>query len=205
MPDLQFAISHAQFKVSLIIDGYNLIYAAGIVSGSDGPANLERSRAALLGFLAESVEPKQLPRTTVVFDAGPHAPRGLPRTWTYRKMTIRFATGYESADDLIEELIQTDTAPRQLILVSSDHRLQRAARRRRATSVDSDRWYQETIRNRRFRHHADDDDTAKPVTRPSEGEVARWVEQFATDEPSLREPSFDNPFPPGYAEDVTDQ
>lgn len=205
MPDLQFAIPHTQFKVSLIIDGYNLIYAAGIVSSSDGPANLERSRAALLGFLAESVEPKQLARTTVVFDAGPHAPRGLPRTWTYRGMTIRFATGYESADALIEELIQTDTAPRQLILVSSDHRLQRAARRRRATSVDSDRWYQETIRNRRSRHHIDDDDTAKPVTRPSECEVARWVEQFATNEPSLREPYFDNPFPPGYAEDVTDQ
>jgi hypothetical protein len=195
------------FNVSLIIDGYNLIYAAGIVSGGDGPASLAQSRAALLGFLAESIEPNLLPRTTVVFDAGPDAPAGLPKQWDFHGMTIRFAAGYENADALIEELIQAASAPRHLTVVSSDHRLQRAARRRRATSIDSDRWYSETLRQRHSRLCADSTKRAseKPTTRPTDDEVARWVERFTEHEPSLRNQPPESPFPPGYAEDLDEQ
>jgi hypothetical protein len=37
-------------------------------------------------------------------------------------------------------LIRKHSSPRALTVVSSDHRLHRAARRRRATPIDSDRW-----------------------------------------------------------------
>ncbi len=85
----------------------------------------------MLNFLAESLSAEEIPRTIVVFDAH-DAPPGLPGTMDHRGLTVRFAVGYEDADSLIEELIRSDSTPRKLVVVSSDHRLQRAARRRRA-------------------------------------------------------------------------
>ena len=114
--------------MAILIDGYNLMHAAGIVGRGLGPRGLERSREALLNFVAASVPPEELSRTTVVFDAE-NAPPGLPRTVSHEGITVRFATDYDGADSLIEELILADSAPRQLVVVSSDHRLHRAARR----------------------------------------------------------------------------
>ena len=142
--------------MSLLIDGYNLVHVAGILGQGAGPGSLQRSRLALLNFLAESLDPGELPRTTVVFDSH-DAPWGLPRKVEHRGITVRFAAQYEEADDLIEELIRADSAPRRLVVVSSDHRLQRAARRRRAKAVDSDVWYAELVRARRQRQEASSD------------------------------------------------
>ncbi len=55
--------------MSLVIDGYNLMHVAGILGRGVGPGSLQRSRLALLNFLAESLDPRELPRTTVVFDS----------------------------------------------------------------------------------------------------------------------------------------
>ncbi|MFW5835236.1 MAG: NYN domain-containing protein, partial [Pseudomonadota bacterium] len=111
----------------VLIDGYNLLHATGILARGIGPGTLERARMALLGFLAASLEPEQLPRTTVVFDAADHPP-GLPREVEHRGLKVLFAAGYADADTLIEQLIRRDSAPRQLTVVSSDHRIQRPAR-----------------------------------------------------------------------------
>ena len=64
----------------------------------------------------------------------------------HQGITVCFAEQYAEADDLIEELIRLDSMLRRLVVVSSDHRLQRAARRRRAKAIDSDVWYAELIR-----------------------------------------------------------
>ena len=77
------------------------------------------------------------------------APPGLPRVIHHRGLTVRFASQYPDADSLIEELIDQNTAPRRLTVVSSDHRLQRAAQRRRAKPMDCDAWYAGVIRRRR--------------------------------------------------------
>ncbi len=67
--------------MSLLIDGYNLMHAAGILGRGSGPGSLQRSRLALLNFLAESLDPREVPRTTVVFDAhdAPEDCRGVCR------------------------------------------------------------------------------------------------------------------------------
>jgi hypothetical protein len=122
-----------------IIDGYNLLHASGILGQGRGPGYFERSRTALLNFLAESLPAEEVARTTVVFDAAA-APPGLASTWAHRGITVHFARDRASADELIAELIQASTSPRKLTVVSSDHAVQRAARRRRATAIDSDEW-----------------------------------------------------------------
>lgn len=193
--------------MALLIDGYNLIHAAGIIGRGVGPGGLERARQALLNFLVETVNPSELSRTTVVFDAA-LAPKGLPRRVKYREIHVRFASDHEDADALLEELIAEDSAPRKLTVVSSDHRVQRAARRRRAIAVDSDIWFSGAIRARRTRQDPSaEKEDVKPPTPLGETEVRLWVEQFL--EMTISDPQtekqideMEDPFPPGYAEDL---
>ncbi|MEN6458291.1 MAG: NYN domain-containing protein [Thermoguttaceae bacterium] len=191
----------------LLIDGYNLLYATGIVGRGSGPGGLERSRLALLNFLAHSIDPADLPHTTVVFDAH-DAPRGLPRVVRHRGITVRYAAGYETADKLIAELIRTDSAPRRLVVVSSDHEIQRAARRRRAKTVASDDWYAELLRARQQRAQAAAETPERPSVPLLAEDVEYWVRQFGGEsalQESAEKPQDDesyNPFPPGYGDDV---
>jgi uncharacterized protein len=207
--------------MSLLIDGYNLVYVAGIIGGGTGPGSLQRARLALLNFLAESLEPGQLTHTIVVFDSH-DPPWGLPRQLEHRGISVRFATQYQEADDLIEELILADSAPRRLVVVSSDHRIQRAARRRRCKAVDSDSWYAELVRARRERRQSEPEAPARPAVPLLAEDVDYWLRQFggesaftellARESPpdtSAPKPTadrqigpIDNPFPPGYGEDL---
>ena len=120
-----------------LIDGYNLLNVAGVPVPARGKASLEKARLALLNFLAESLDPEEVPRTVVVFDAH-DPPWGVPRETTHKGLVVRFAAREADADSLIEELIIADHSPRRLTVVSSDHRIQRAAKRRCARAVDSD-------------------------------------------------------------------
>ena len=150
-------------------------------------------------------------------------------------LKVRFASRYPDADSLIEELILADSAPRRLMVVSSDHRLQKAARRRRARAVDSDVWYAEVVRARRERRKRAAPGPERPAVPLLEEDVNYWVREFggeaaleqwtaeqgesrpgakntgeasATQPPSASEPlkeipaDVDNPFPPGYGEDL---
>ena len=195
--------------MAILIDGYNLLHVSGIIGRGIGPGGLQQSRVAMLNFLAESLDPEELPRTTVVFDAN-DAPWGLPRQVVHRNITVRFAAQYEEADDLIEELIRADSSPRRLVVVSSDHRIQRAARRRRAKAVDSDVWYAELIRARRERQASSGQSPARPAVPLLEEDVNYWLRQFGG-ESALNQfvsgefEDLDNPFPPGYGEDLLDE
>lgn len=167
--------------MTLLIDGDNLIHAAGIVSRRPGPGSLERARRALLNFLVASLTPDELAGTVVVFDSEA-APPGRPRQVEYEGLSVRYASEYEDADALLEELIRADSAPRRLTVVSSDHRVQRAARRRRSQAVDSDVWYARTVRARDVRRGRQTSAASPDRDKPqdlSPAEVERWLREFA--------------------------
>jgi len=190
-----------------LVDGYNLLHAVGIVSRIRGPQGLEHSRLALLNFLAESLDPEEASQTTVVFDAS-DAPPGLPRVVEHRGLTVRFAVQHADADTLIEELIQTESAPGRLTVVSGDRRIQRAARRRKATAVSSGDWYSELVHRRLHPAQAAPSAPPKPPVPLLEEDVEYWFRQFGgqsflealwadqTDEvtdPAISEPPAEDP------------
>lgn len=170
----------------LLIDGYNLLHACGLFGRGSGPGGLHRSRMALLDFLADALPAVEAAQTIVVFDAA-EAPKHLPNRFTHRGLHVWFSRGYPAADDLLEELIQRETAPRRLVVVSSDHRVQRAAQRRRATPIDSEPWYMGLVAARR-RRAANGSPVAEElsphVERPgslSPEEVERWLRELGID------------------------
>jgi len=192
----------------LLIDGYNLLHEAGILGGGSGPGSLERSRLALLNFLAESLPPQEISQTTVVFDSH-DAPWGLPSKVDHRGLSVEFAARYPDADCLIEELIRLHSAPRRLTVVSSDHRIQRAARRRKAKAMDSDVWYKDLVQMRLARRQSASTLPERPPAPLLAEDVEYWVRQFGGQselEQWMKRESAGldtpNPFPPGYAEDL---
>lgn len=126
--------------MAIVIDGYNFLDGANIIALGPGRYSLEKSRAAILRVLRANLTESECATTTVVFD-GTNAPAGLPRRDKQFGITILYSQPGQLADDLIEELIGKHSHPRQLTVVSSDHRVQRAARRRQAKPIDSDVWY----------------------------------------------------------------
>jgi uncharacterized protein len=132
-----------------------------------------------VAFLTQHLTEIERERTTVVFDAA-EAPPGLPREFIAGGIAIRFAAAGKDADDTIEELIAGHSAPRQIRLVSSDHRLQRSAQKRRGTFLDSEDFVQELERRGPLQ---EENDGPQPVAdsagkRVTDTETERWLRVF---------------------------
>jgi predicted RNA-binding protein with PIN domain len=187
----------------LLIDGYNLMHAAGIVGSGPARTSLERSRIALLNFIAKTVDIVTERNVTVVFDAA-GAPPGLPPRIAYRGLDVQFAKGYADADELLETLIRAETSPRQLTVVSSDHRVQRAAKRRRSTAIDSDVWYEQTRQAHHDRQRAETDVSVEAEKSLDPG-VAYWLEQFVEPDGDDKPAEDVSPFSDDYLKDIADE
>lgn len=212
----------------LLIDGYNLLHVTDLFGQGKDAGTLHGARGALLVFLARTLSASERRATTIVFDAA-GAPPGLPATVYYDHITSHFAHNYPDADTLIEEIIESHRAPRGLLVVSSDHRVSRAARHRGAKTIDSDVWFAQQQRALRDRQPSGTQ-SGKPTK--DGGSLAHWIREFTTPEmaelerqirqqptspptaprktkrntPPRSDTSTDleNPFPPGYADDLLD-
>ncbi len=159
--------------MSLLIDGYNLIFGTSVASSGPGGA-LQRMRTGLVDFLVTCVDRSKFKSITVVFDAA-NAPPGLSSTFEERGIHVHFARDHADADELIEHLIAASSSPGRLTVVSSDHRVQRAAKRRGATAVDSDLWFREQIAISQRKPKARE---VKPSGPLSAAETDAWVRYF---------------------------
>jgi predicted RNA-binding protein with PIN domain len=168
-----------------VIDGYNLLHAMGLPGGPVGPHQLAKARARLLGLIAPAHADDA---ATVVFDAR-HAPPNAEPEMVYGSVRIVFAVG-EEADDRIERLIAHDPAPKRLVVVSDDHRLQAAARRRVCLAWKCNEYLdwldRQPVRRRR------PTPPEKPASsRPAE--VDRWLAAFGDLD---HDPAWDELFGP---------
>jgi predicted RNA-binding protein with PIN domain len=182
--------------MALLIDGYNLLHVTDIFGAAGPGTDLHRTRLALLNFLAAAIRKRERRQTTIVFDAA-GAPPGLPRMMLHQGMTIHFAPRNSDADEMNEDLLQQHRTPKTLVVVSSDHRVQRAARSRGATFVDSGTRYAE--RRAMLREREVETGAAKPNDPPTGEELNYWLRQFG--EVSAADDG-ESPFPAGYGDDI---
>jgi len=119
---------------TLLIDGYNVMHALGYLSQRTPANQLESARRRFLDFLAERVAGRNV-NCAVVFDAA-NAPAHVLAEIEYKGLTV-YSAKRQEADDLIEDLIRRHSAPKQLLVVSNDRRLRRAAERRGSMALGS--------------------------------------------------------------------
>ncbi len=173
-----------------IIDGYNLMHAAGLVRGKLIGKQLEGARLRLLKRLAHQMSKEDRAATTVVFDAKTVLVVSS-REELIEGIRVLFPEPGHEADELIEEMIAQDPQPRKLRIVSSDRRLHRAARERMAASINSDRFLDELDERRAAPAEGATSTTSRPaVPIPKEssrsgadatqstGEVDYWMKEF---------------------------
>jgi predicted RNA-binding protein with PIN domain len=164
-----------------LIDGYNLMYALGLLGKRRGPEGFRKARTRFLNDLAAAIGAVGAHQTTVVFDANADdSPHHLPRESTYKGMTIIYALEDENADARIERLIAAHSAPKSLVVVSTDQRIRQAAARRKARPMTAEAFWHELETPKR-RATAPPPPTADDQARlqgPSPADAAAWLETF---------------------------
>lgn len=162
-----------------LIDGYNVMHAAGLMGRTFGPDGFRRVRARFLNDLASRLGPVEAHLTTVVFDAK-KVPEGLPSRARHKGITVLFAVDNPTADERIEEIISGHSDPKRLTVVSTDRQIRVAAKRRRASPVTADDFLSRLESDRRARETPDapaDPSSDKPSSL-SEAEAAYWAREF---------------------------
>jgi uncharacterized protein len=206
----------------LLIDGYNII--APVAAPGRGPKDrwLQFERRQLIDRLTAHLGDDLCRQTVVVFDAAGAPKRsltqqGLPSRFVHQGIEIEFAVNYAEADDRIEELIAEHSSPKRLTVVSSDHRIQTAARRRGCLPIDSEPWFDALTDGRILLAIAWPLETKSAEASPeisaekkgdtvAREDVQQWMREFGMEPDSAaKDPFIDNPFPDGYGEDLLDE
>jgi predicted RNA-binding protein with PIN domain len=162
-------------KTEYLIDGYNLLCARGEGRRRPGPGNLARARSQLLHWIAERVDDPTA--VTVVFDAaGESLILKMPQRRDEYGIRVLYAVGYETADALVIELCRKHSFAKQLVVVSDDHEVQRAARRRKAKPLSCDEFEKRLSSRRQQSWINEDADDA--LRRSAQRSSDDWLDAF---------------------------
>ena len=109
-----------------------------------------------------------------------------------RGIEILYSGAGREADALIEDLIDRDSAPGRLTVVSSDRRIRRAARRRRCRSLTSAAFLHTILGDaaRPRQPHQSPLTTLIPLSDP---EIDHWLARFELDDDLLALPAAPDP------------
>lgn len=124
-------------RLFLIIDGYNLMHAMGLGRSSYGPGDLERSRNQLIQQVNSALDHSVAADSVIVFDSSQTGHRGPPQNGQ-TPLHVMYSRDGRDADAEIELMLGCHSSPKQVLIISSDHRLHKAARRRKARCMDSE-------------------------------------------------------------------
>jgi predicted RNA-binding protein with PIN domain len=158
-----------------LIDGYNLLYATGHLTARSGRRSLQSARKAMLIQIVAG-HGAEAGAVTVVFDAR-LAPPGSPSKDNHGGVRVLFSRG-QTADDLIEELIRDEPNPRLLTVVSDDHRIKQAARRRGCSVLGCLDYYEQLQQQKRPQPPGPPHEPPSKPEQSSPEETQRWLDVF---------------------------
>jgi predicted RNA-binding protein with PIN domain len=152
------------WNMPVLVDGYNLLRS--IQQIFEELAGLDE--VGLCRYLSEYMIQTRT-HGHVYFDGtGPRDKSGLGGL---DSLEVYFSGPDLEADTLIEEKIEDNSAPKKLIVVSTDRRIQTAANKRKAVAVRSDIFWQQLLKQL---------DRKKPIPEPKE--KRQGVGEFETDQ-----------------------
>lgn len=156
-----------------LIDGYNLLRAVQKLEEFADLTDVQLCRA-LSDYLCAVRD-----HGHIVFDGiGPPDKSAFGQI---PKLEVYFSGQTYEADDIIEEKISDNTAPKSLVVVSSDRRLRKAAGKRKAVPVSAEQFWQTLLLQ--LERHAN-----RPAPEPTEKrhglterETDVWLDLFDLD------------------------
>ena len=153
----------------VIIDGHNLLHSIHKEDPDSGPIS-DVQLCRIVGRYLKLIDEKG----EVIFDGtGPRDKGGFDNI---SNLEVFFAGLRSDADTVIEDKIKASTAPRRLTIVSSDRRLRDAARKRRATSVKSQVFWDDV--QKQLSRKAKVKEPLAKREGLSEGETEQWLKIF---------------------------
>ena len=155
------------------IDGNNLFHSVQKDDSDSGPISdvqLCRIIGSYLSLTGQSGE--------IIFDGtGPPDKSGFDGI---SNLEVFFAGSGTDADTVIEGKITANSAPKRLTIVSSDRRLRKAARSRKATSIKSEVFWN-NMQKQLSRRKVAKEPTAKRRGL-SESETRQWLDIFGIEQ-----------------------
>lgn len=153
----------------LLVDGNNLLYALSDALGES------LSRFALASMLS-GLQNRLGQDVTIVFDGAPASPADADQ---FDLLDIETHFAFPGpADGVLCRLLEENSAPRRLEVVSTDREIRKAARRRKAKSVRSEDFA------RRLLREIDRPDPPPPAEPPEKRkgltpeQSRKWLEEF---------------------------
>lgn len=165
--------------MTIVVDGYNLLFAIAEFRGRRVAEAIERARGELLARLA-TFGRHEGERVRVVFDCR-RPTAGLRRTERVGGVEVVFAGPRRSADDEIRAMVASSTSPRHILVVTSDRELAKACGKLGARVAGTKAFYSRLVRATDGLE-ADEAERREKTRRPSAAEVARWLDVFGKDE-----------------------
>ncbi len=159
----------------LIVDGYNLLR---FVQSEGHFENLvEVGLCRILSDYLVSVRD----RGHIIFDGtGPPDKHDLEQLGGLTNLEVYFSGADYEADEIIMQKIEDSSAPKSLIIVSTDREIRAAAAARKATSVRSDVFWQVLISRLETQQKAvhEPKEKRRGIT---ESETDQWLDFFGID------------------------
>ena len=183
------------------------MHAAGIARRRYGPGDLERCRNQLNRLLTDLLGRAALSRTSVVYDAF-DSTSDANRSQDHAGLHVLFAPKGTDADTEIERLLNQHSSPKQVLVVSSDHRLHKAARRRKSHCVDSEDFLAgiETSADTDARQPQPRSQRRSPQENVShaavEEQLQSWADEFKTNDDQADPTSEGRAFTDEYLKDI---
>jgi len=155
----------------ILIDGHNLLHT--IKAMTEGQILKEVQLCKLVGrYLKQTKQ-----RGEIIFDGrGPLDKSGFVVT---AGLQVLFSGSAADADTVIENRIKASTAPKQLTVVSSDNRLIKAAKVRKAVALTADEFWEQVVKKlARERRESEPPGKLAGIT---DGETDFWLKLFKLD------------------------
>ena len=157
--------------MAIIIDGYNVLHASRWLVSSWKGADRQRF-CRLLGELAE----QQSEKITVVFDALPKE-SSIDKSKS-RGLKVVFSGHGRTADEVIIQMVNKSSGPRDLTVVSSDRQIRAAAKRRGCKLKRAGEFIQEAAKELA---RANSNHSAEPTEKQeglSREQTKKWLREF---------------------------
>ena len=166
-------VHSTRILVMFFIDGHNLLHSVEKDDPDSGPISDVRLCHIIGSYLKLTGQSGE-----IIFDGiGPPDKSGFE---DISNLEVFFAGLGTDTDTVIEDKISVNTAPRRLKIVSSDRRLRKAARARKATSIKSEVFWN-NMQKQLSRRKAAKEPTEKRRGL-SESETRQWLDIFGIEQ-----------------------